>query len=155
MDATEIYVLCGSRSAKLANHFLNCCLPDRQPVANEYPFPEFADNPLAIYQSADELLIRLEQEPGEGYSIYWDSKDDKSSRQVMLFFTEDGSMIAGFGGACETASESLRAIALLVNGQFGYVTSGSCPPESRDAFIQLCRDSTVINLFEGKIRDVE
>ena len=97
MDATEIYVLCNSRSANLASRFLNECLRDRRQIADEYPFPEFVDDPVKTFQTPEDLMQRLEQDEHESYSIYWDAKRADGPRQAMLFYTEDGAMIAGIG----------------------------------------------------------
>ncbi len=152
MDPTEIYVLCESRSAQLAKCFLDVCLPSRNPLADEYPFPEYVDEPSDTFQTSEELMRRLEKDEHESYSIYWDAASNDGNRQAMLFYTEDGAMIAGIGGPNVGLDETLLYVAKQVNGRFGYITSGSCPPETIEAFIDICRKSTLTNLFEGQLR---
>ncbi len=152
MDPTEIYVLCESRSAELAKRFLDSCLPTRTPVADEYPFPEYVDEPSDTFQTPNELMRRLESDKHESYSIYWDAASNNGPRQAMLFYTEDGAMIAGIGGPSVSLGETLSCVAKQVNGRFGFITSGSCPPETSEAFIAICRESTLANIFEGQLR---
>jgi len=127
-------------------------LPARTPVADEYPFPEYVDNPSDMFRIPEELVQRLEINEQEGYSIYWDSNLEDGPRQAMLFYTEDGAMIAGIGGPNAELNETLENVAKLVKGRYGFITSGSCTPEIREAFINICRESTLVNLFEGQLR---
>lgn len=153
MDAVEVYVLCGSRSKSLAEKFLNSFASRRRQVASGYPYPEYVDEPEIIYDSVDPLISRLECDQASSYSVYWDCLMADGSEQVMLFFTRDGCMIAGIGGPKVSLEIALSNLSMLVNGKFGYVTSGSCPPDNLDEFISLCRSSTLPNIFEGKMRN--
>ncbi|MEO8498208.1 MAG: hypothetical protein ABI614_24345 [Planctomycetota bacterium] len=153
MDPTEVYVLCESRSADLAERFLNACLPERTPGADDFPFPEFVDEPSDTFDTPEELMRRLEKDKNASYSIYWNATSNDGPRQAMLFYTEDGAMIAGIGGPNSGLDETLACVAKQVNGRFGYITSGSCPPETIEAFIGICRESTLVNVFEGHLRN--
>ena len=153
MDATEVYVLCDSRSANIAMRFLNACLPSRRQLAEEYPFPEFVDDPVQTFQTPEDLMQRLEQDENESYSIYWDAENADGPRQAMLFYTEDGAMIAGVGGPESSLDKTIAFIAEQVRGRFGFVTSGSCPPETVDEFKRICGESTLVNLYEWQLRN--
>ena len=152
MSSTEIYVGCGVRSKAIANRFLEGYAPNRSPVADEYPFPEFVDNPEIVYKTESELISRLISEPSCSYSIYWDC--DGGPEQVMLFFTADGHMIAGVGGPSSSFGNQLSKICDLVEGRFGYVTEGNCPPESFRDFECLCRKSSLPCIVDGKLLNV-
>lgn len=154
MDPTEIYVLCKSRSVELAKNFLDAFLPERTLAADDYPFPQYADEPSDIFQTAEDLMCRLEKEEHESYSIYWNTASNNGPDQAMLFYREDGTMVAGIGGPNASLGETLASVAKQVNGRFGFITSGSCPPETSEAFIAICRESTLVNLFEGQLRKV-
>jgi len=151
-DALEVYVLCGQRSSITAQRFLNAFAEHRRPVAEDFPFPEFADDPVHTYHDANELVELLETRPNEPYSIYWNVERGSLGEQVMLFFTSDGEMIAGIGGPLKPVEETLAAVASVVDGAFGYVTSGSCPPATTKEFKAICEQSTLPNLFSGKLR---
>lgn len=152
MDALEIYVLCESRSAELAQKFLDAFLPKRTPIADEYPYPEFEDEPTDVFLTAIELMHRLEVDATESYSIYFD-EFGSTGTQAMLFYTEDGAMIAGVSGLEIPPNAVLQRMAAEVGGEFGYLTSGSCPPETRGEFIALCRNSALDRLVEGQVKN--
>lgn len=149
MSSTEIYVGCGLRSEAIANRFLNGYAPKRSAVAVEYPFPEFVDFPEVVYKTERELIERLILEPLSSYSIYWDCEG--AAEQVMLFFTADGHMIAGVGGPKSSFEKTLCDLRDLVEGRFGYVTEGSCPPESFRDFELLSRSSSLPCIVDGQL----
>ena len=153
MDNMEIYVLCQSRSVKLALRFLDACLPARVPITDEYPFPEYVDNPSEVFQTPEELMCQLEKNTNEGYSIYWGNLECNGPRQAMLFYTVSGAMIAGIGDPSAGVVETLKCIANQVDGRFGYITGESCPRTTSEEFISICRNSTLTCLFEGEIRN--
>lgn len=153
MDSVEVYVLCGSRSAAMAQTFLETCMPARSPIANEYPVPEFEQFPSHIFQSPEELVRYLELHTEESYSLYWESTCKVGPRQAMLFFTTDGGMIAGVFVAATETENALMKLSQLVGGRFGYISGSHCPPVNSNVFIEICRESTLANLFEGKLRD--
>lgn len=151
MDPFEIYVLCSERSAAMAGRFLADFAINRIQVATDFPFPEFIEEPRIVFTDPNELIRQLETESSESYSIYWNVERGVAD-QVMLFFTEDGGMIAGLGGPKIPAEVAFSAMQKTVNGKYGYVTSGSSPPTSIDAFVSLCERSTLVNLFDGEVR---
>lgn len=153
MDAVEVYVLCGSRSKSIADTFLTSYAPSRIGVANEYPYPEFVDEPERTFETADELIDRLASEQNSSYSIYWNCIG--GPEQVMLFFTNDGHMIAGIGGPKTSLERTLTELCELVGGRFGYVTSGSCPPDTFEEFESLSRNSTLPCIVDGQLRNRE
>ena len=153
MDAREVYVLIETRSADMANRFLRAFAEHRNPVATDFPFPEFADDPECVFDTPDDVITQLERRVNEPYAIYWNIHGvGRVAEQAMLFFMVDGGMIAGLGGLRQSVEETLIAIRCVVDGEYGYVTSGSCPPTSVEAFKSLCEKSTLANLFEGRLR---
>lgn len=152
MDAAEIYVLCGARTSAVAHRFLDTFAERRMPAAEDFPFPEFSDEPEDILLNTNELIDLLESRSHEPYAIYWDLEGRPAGEQVMLFFTEDGGMIAGIGGHVESVADALITMSAVVNGKYGYVTNGTCPPATIEEFKAICEQSTLTNLFEGKLR---
>ena len=151
MNPIEVYVLSKERSAETADRFLEQLAPERSPVASDFPFPEFVDEPSIVFDSPGDLIRRLEIDAGESYSIYWNVIRGIAD-QVMLFFTPDGGMIVGLGGPHVSAENAFSAMQKIVHGKYGYMTSGSCPPNSYEEFVSLCERSTLTNLFDGRIR---
>ncbi|MFN6103137.1 MAG: hypothetical protein ACK5EA_01605 [Planctomycetaceae bacterium] len=152
MDATEIYILCRSRSKAIADVFLDAFGKSRIQAAADYPYPEFADEPEIIYKTPSELIERLEKDCDSSYSVYWDCQSVNEPEQVMLFFTSDGRMIVGIGGPKSSIESELQRISMLVDGEYGYVTSGSCPPDSFDEFAEMAAASTLPCVIEGRLR---
>ncbi|OAI55967.1 hypothetical protein AYO47_02280 [Planctomyces sp. SCGC AG-212-M04] len=149
----EVYVLCADRSFRTGKTFLDSFAPSRRPVTDELPFPELSDSPVVCLKDADEAIRRLESENNEGYSLHWSCEDDQPFPHAMLVFTEDGSMIAGLVVPEEEAAGLLSKIAKVVSGRFGYITGEGRPPDSTEAFINICRRSTIPTLVDGELRN--
>ena len=130
--------------------FLDTFLAKRKPVADEFPFPEYAESPVEIYRRPDDVIQRLEAEPNESYSIYWNSTDENLDRMAMLFFTRDGAMIAGLARDNDPRT-MLSKIAGVVGGRFGFVTAESPPPDSVREFLVVCRESALPALNDGVV----
>ena len=152
MEPFEAYVLCQNRSTVLGLEFLNTFVPRRTPVADEFPYPELTESPLAIYQTAEDVMRRLELETEENYALYWDGDENQYASQGMLFFTKDGGMIAGLALTGKYYAKTLLDIANVVGGQFGIITSENRPPDTKAEFIDMCRKSTLPSLVDGQIQ---
>lgn len=152
MEPFEVYVLCRKRSTIVALEFLDAFLPNRKPVADEFPYPEFGARPQAIYHTPEEVMLQLEVEHQESYSIYWDGDDSEYALQGMLFFTEDGAMIVGLVIVGTNYAKALLDVANVVCGRFGLITSESRPPDTQTEFMSMCRNSTLTALVDGQIQ---
>lgn len=152
MNVLEVYILCESRSAKLAERFLETFSPKRLPVAEEYPYPQYEQGAPAVFNSATELMQQLELDESESYSFYWNSIGNEICEQVMLFYLEDGSLIAGIGEPAREPLQVIQEMAKCVGGRFGFISSDSFPAESREEFIEICRSSALDSLYDGFIR---
>lgn len=148
----EVYVLCGARTSAVARRFLDTFAEKRVPVAEDFPFPEFANEPEYTFLDPNEVITLLESRRHDSYAIYWNVESGLGGEQVMLFFTEDGGMIAGIGGPTDSWEATLLAISTVVGGKYGYVTSGSCPPATSKEFKAICRQSTLASLVNGELQ---
>ncbi|WHI53283.1 hypothetical protein P3339_11180 [Microbulbifer sp. MLAF003] len=154
MELIEIYVLCKERTKKLVLRFLDELLPSREEVAEDYPYPEYSDEPECVYDTSDELLQVLEKDESASYSVYWDGTGNSVVKSAMSFFTEDGCMIAGITVPADGSESWLNKLSELVGGEYGYVGFDSPPPDTREEFIQMCKGSDQIRLVAGeKLRD--
>ena len=151
MEIREIYVLCKERSEKLAIDFLNKLLPEREAVAENYPYPEYSDDPKYIYDDSEELIKVLERNENESYSLYWNDSSDGEVKSAMIFFTEDGGMIAGITIPYDDGDAWLSKLSDIVGGKYGYVSFDSPPPETRVEFIACCEKSDQIRLVGGEV----
>lgn len=152
MNAFEVYVLCGARTSAVARRFLDTFAEKRVSVAEDFPFPEFADEPEYTFLDPNDVIALLESRRVDSYAIYWNVEGGLWGEQVMLFFTEDGGMIAGIGGPILSAEAVFAAVSNVVDGKFGYITSGSCPPATREEFKYLCERSTLAALVNGELQ---
>lgn len=150
----EVYVACGERTVALATRFLDTFVPDRRETADEYPLPELDDTPRTIFPDAASLMQTLENQPTEGYALYWDRDRDGDPHQAMLIFTEDGGMIAGLASTRPDAGSLLRKLAAVVHGSFGLVVVEERPPETMALFADMCRSSRGPRMVAGKILDI-
>ena len=133
----ELYALSNNRSTGAIFAFLDHFLPDRIPFADEFPVPEYADNPVEEFTSDNDLIGYLVEHPSETYSVYWNDKDPASARQAMAFFTVDGNVILGLG--LEAAGEDeLQTLANFVGAEFSRFGDEQPPPETSEDFIAQC-----------------
>lgn len=150
MSVFEIYVLCKERNSSVVRSFLNEFIPNRSEVAEDYPFPELVDNPEVIYNETESLMSRLDLELSEGYSIYWNNEIRNDIIQAMVFYTEDGHMIAGLVVNGDR-KDWLSKLSNHVNGSYGYITQEEAPPETKEEFITMCSNSNDFKLINGSL----
>lgn len=138
----EIYALSLTRSAALAESFLDKFLPIRAVFANEFPVPEFSDTPTQTFRLVDELLVFLEANQAEPYSIYWNSRNDGTIRQAMLFYTSDKHLIVGLAVMPNMSKELFSLLLEFTGSKFGIFGSEQPPPETAREFEELAREAS-------------
>lgn len=152
-DPFEAYVLCANRTCVLGERFLDVFASSRQPLADEFPIPEFSASPVAVLNTACDAMKRLEREPSEGYALYWSCDDTHLYSHAMLVFTRDGGMIAGLVTTSGDPGDTLLKIAEVVSGRFGYITAEGRPPDTCSESIAVCKRSTIPTLVDGLIHN--
>jgi hypothetical protein len=145
----EVYVLSPERSALAAIRFLDAVMPRRRPATDDFPFPQFDDDPDVVLTHPEQVIDRLESFPRESYSMYWYNALPDDPVGCMLYYTEDQGLIVGVVVSESNAVAWLNRLALLVGGKYGYLTSEECPPDSTIEFIERCRVATVERIYEG------
>jgi hypothetical protein len=138
----DLYVLCPEASVALAHRFLDAWAADRRPASDD-----------------DQRLRAL---PAAPVAMYWRvERAERDARapeaeHVMLFFTDDGAMIAGLSVAGWDRPRAeleplLVRLAGTVGARHGYVTAEEPPvSDGRDAFIAECRRRELA-LIDGAI----
>ncbi len=150
----DLYVLTSERSTAVAKQFINNWLVDFNESASEYEFPQYSVKPTVIFSSVVELIEKLIANPNEPHSIYWSNPKQETLRSGMLFFTNDGAMIAGVTLAEDDVLEIahyLQELGKTVGGQFGYTTFEEPPPETIGEFIDKVKASSPPKLFKGSL----
>jgi hypothetical protein len=156
MNEFSIYAICSQRTKKCADTFLNSFVPNRVPLAEEYEFPQYADDPIVIYSAAGDLIERLETEIGQSYSIYWDAGANaisSSISQAILLFTSDGKMIAGLVAREENVVGLLSALKAVVSARWGMVTGDEFPPTGFADFVRICASSSLPRIVDGDLME--
>ena len=95
----------------------------------------------------------LENQKDKSYALYWDCHDSDVVRSAMLFYTEDGALVAGLAVTAGNGEAWLRSIAEAVHGSHGYVSFDSPPPETRRAFLEVCSASDQARMISGNIKE--
>lgn len=142
MGLIEIYVLCENRTQKLAKKFLNKFAEERENTAEDFPFPEYASKPKIIYNNENQILHTLECKQNEPYSLYWNTNKNNNIKNVMLFYTKDGGMIAGIAVDVENSQDWLNTLAEEVNGNYGFISLESAPPEKKRTLLEFAINQT-------------
>lgn len=138
MELLEIYVLCRDRSKKQALDFLDEFLPKRRALAENFPFPEYVDDPEVVFQAPETLISLLEERRDESYALYWQNQADGPVHQAMIFFTEDGGMMVGVVVDESDSKFWLQRLGKAVSGTYGYVNFESPPPGNTEEFKAVC-----------------
>lgn len=157
----DIYVLAPERSASAALHFLDDFLPNREPAAEEYQFPQFSDSPEVIFRDSWEAMCYCDMHPGASQSFYFSNTTAQEPAHAMLFFTPDGGMICGVSTrarqdelsrqAMEIA-EWLEQLRTATAARFGYALWESHPPcESIQDFLDGLTIAMPPKLLDGNI----
>jgi hypothetical protein len=150
MTDAEVYVLCPERSGLAATGFLDAVMPRRRPAAEDFPFPEYVDDPDVVFSCPEDVIGRLEDYPNESYSIYWHNELSGEPYGCMVFYTEDQGLIVGVVVGEGGAVAWLNRLVLVTGGKYGYLT-GEEAPGSKAEFIERCRVGTVVRVYEGKL----
>ena len=136
-ESLDLYALAGERSREVVGRFRDQWLTGFEESAAEYEFPRFADRPDAVYDSPWDLIDRLLADPTQPHSLYWRNPRSGPVLHAMLFFTTDGSLIAGLTVATEDqdrAGAMLRQLAGSVEARYGYALAEAPPPDSASEF---------------------
>jgi hypothetical protein len=149
MDDVEVYVLLDVRSCAVAGDFLDEYLPYRESTANNFPFPEFVNEPETVFTSPDDLMRHLENNPQRSYSLYWNASKPGRVSQAMIFYTIDGAMILGIAGRFDVPQAVLQQLAQTYGAKYGYLTSEECPPSTKSEFMRISTESTLPSLVNG------
>jgi hypothetical protein len=135
----ELYALSHDRSSAFVHRFLDRFLPSRTVEQDDFPVPEHAAKPEALFTSELEIIGYLETHPDEPYGLYWSDADPSSGRQAMVFFTEDGALILGLAEPEATARASLNELGMFAGTNHLLLTEEERPPSTGAEFIERCR----------------
>jgi hypothetical protein len=133
----DIYVLAPCRSADAVSRFLDDFVPNREPSAAEYRFPEGADHAEAIFQDPSEAIAYGAERPQETQRFYFRSTGAGEPAHAMVFLTADGGMVLGVSVVARQEDRSREAsevaswlgrLSAATGANVGYALHESCPP---------------------------
>lgn len=145
----DSYYLVESRASALVYDFHRDYLKKSKELSDDYPVPQYSDNPERIFDSVDKLLSYLEQNPECKYMVYWESLDQYSEiRQFNLHYTDDGKLIFGVAiiGNEPDSFESIllfKEIKKYLNSSIACITIEEPPPSNSIEFVEFCNNRFV------------
>ena len=142
----DSYYLVDNRKSMYIYDFFKKFSFVKKELSDDYPIPQYSDNPEIVFHSDSELLSYLESNSESDYVIYWGNIEEKSEiKQFTLQYTNDGKMIFGisiFGNE----PDSVRSVSLFkevknyLNSQKACITVEEPPPINSVEFIDFCSD---------------
>ena len=143
----DCYVLCGKhkRTTNFVHSFLNHFVPHRAETCTEYDFwlPDQA-GPIATaeFTNADDVVAYMCAQRASRYAVYWRNATESTLRFVMVFFLEEGSLIAGL--SCNSSSSGaaiedyyFQHLQAFCASDVGYITYEAPPAMTTAEFLQL------------------
>lgn len=140
----DSYFLVNNRDSSIVRKFLDEFFPCREEATEDYPVPEYNDNPIAVYKDIEDLYSYLEEHANETYSLYWyNSIEDSLLKNAMAFYTDDKKIIVGVS-ITGNSPEDMKAIEYYLNistflgSDVGCITVEEAPPVNSLEFIEFC-----------------
>jgi hypothetical protein len=132
---SDVYVLSPSRSASVAERFLDTFALRREQSAEAYEFPEYSERPLVIVTSAREAIQYCEDHPCEGHRLSFRNLG-KGPAHAMLFFTSDNGLILGLSVA-EFEDDWFDRLKKFTGSSVGFIAFEAPPPATAAEFREL------------------
>jgi hypothetical protein len=145
----DCYVLCGGskRTPTFARAFLDYFVPNRTETCEEYDFwlpDQLGPIATAEFTNADEAVAYMCAQPGSRYAIYWRNANESTLRFAMIFFLEEGSLIAGV--SCNSSRNGsgleehyLKQLQDFCGSDVCYITYEEPPATTTAEFLQLAK----------------
>jgi hypothetical protein len=141
VNFADCYVLTYGRTKAAVTSFLDRFLPQRAEYADRYELPQFSDNPVIEFQTAEQLLDYLEQDLHTVHAIYWYNPEDTTIRAAMALFTSDGQVILGLTCECHKDDDSveqgcLKELMAFCRSTVGLIEYEKPAPKDTDELLQ-------------------
>jgi hypothetical protein len=136
-ELADIYALTRDRSSRTVQSFLDHFVPQREPGAEDYPIPQYADRQEFWMNNPQEVIDYCCEHSTEPYGLYWRNRSDSEPAHAMAFFTTDGHLILGVSAAPERAVEFRGRLSAFVNSDATRILHESPPPDNAKEFLEL------------------
>lgn len=140
----DAYYLIEERNSRIVLDFLEKYFGNRKELSENYPLPQYSDNPKITFSKADKLMEYLDKYSNIDYLLYWENLDDTSEMKFFtLQYTDDGKMIFGisFRGNKPNTSKNIyffQKFKKILKSKIGCLTIEEPPPSNSDEFVMYC-----------------
>lgn len=137
----DIYVLAKSRSAKVAEEFLDFFIPKRKPAFHD-------DDPSEVLgfegvKDISKLFELLEKNENKEYSFYWRNIEEIEPYCAIVSYCSDGSLILGLSPVTDEewdeALTYLDKLKLFCGVEHGFRAMEYPPPASKKEYFEACK----------------
>lgn len=139
MIYTTIYAIAKNRSSSTAIAFLDAVMPNRKASEDEYVFPQGSLSPK-ISSTLKDLLVFLEENQSEAYSLYFHNDNDTLPVNAFLIFCSDGSLLVGIDVSEQSASLWINKMVHIMNTELVFPCIEGLPL-SREDFMTMLREA--------------
>lgn len=142
----DSYYLVESRESKVVYDFFTNYYIEKKELTDNYPIPQYSEDPEKIILSDTEILLFLEINLDYEYLIYWENiKQNSEIKQITLQYTNDGKMILGVSieGNEPDSSKSVelfKNVRNYLNSSKACITVEEPPPTNSNDFIDFCNE---------------
>ena len=147
----DVYVLSDRRSKEAVDRFLNHFVPQRKESTDEYLVPMYSTFPTSSFDTAEDLLAYIYENPNEPHSIYWASENTEGPSFAMVFPTTDGRIVYGLS-VLRSEQKYLEELKRHLNSSKGYIDFESSPPADTADFERFVDD---FDAGESFVRDFD
>ena len=133
LEFTDIYVVSKKRDKETINSFFERFMPEAEPSADEFEFPQYSDDPEVVVGDARKALELCLSSTNIEYRLYWRNKAHSKPAHAMLFFLEDGALIYGLStetSNAKYAEELFEKLKVVIKSNVGYLAWESAPDVS-------------------------
>ena len=129
-EYSDIYVISEKRDSRTIDAFLDRFLAKREESADEYEYPQYADNPETVFRNVSEIIAKCIENKTAEYGIYWRATENAEPEHAMVFFLSDGHVIYGLSTDASHqsyAKQLLSELKDLLGSQLGYIGHEASP----------------------------
>src|SRR5262249_30277922 len=125
----DLYVLARERSTATAERFLTEFAPDREVSADDYCFPQNANEPDLVLTSPTDAIRYCEAHPEESQSFYFRNRG-AGAAHAMLFFTSDAGLILGLSAEEGEEQKFFDMLRQHADSEVGYIDFEAPPADT-------------------------
>lgn len=145
----DIYILSNERNVKSYTRFLNAFLTKAVESSDEYPVPQYDDEPTLELSSAKEILELSVEDLELEYNLYWHDEKEEFLH-ASIFLLRDNSVVFGIS----TPDEDINGVLYYKEKMEKYFPNSLCyighegseVPDSTQMFISERNKHKAINI---------